>query len=163
MSAILMFFTKTFIGKLITTLFIAMVPVIELRGAIPIGVGLGLPYWVSVLVSLIGNIIPVPFIIVFIKAIFAWIRKVMPKLNGFVTKLEQRAEKNRATVEKYAFWGLFLFVAIPLPGTGAWTGALIAAMMDMPLKKAFPSVALGVITAAIIVTTVTFFGFTIFS
>ena len=88
---------------------------------------------------------------------------MLPKLDGFVTKLEQRAEKKRATVEKYAFWGLFLFVAIPLPGTGAWTGALIAAMMDMPLKKAFPSVALGVITAAIIVTTVTFFGFTIFS
>ena len=140
-----------------------MIPVIELRGAIPIGVGLGLPYLVSVAVSLIGNILPVPFIILFIKAIFAWIRKVMPKLNGFVTKLEQRAEKNRATVEKYAFWGLFLFVAIPLPGTGAWTGALIAAMMDMPLKKAFPSIALGVITAAMIVTTVTFLGFTIFS
>ncbi len=163
MGAIISFFTQSFIGKLLTTLFVSMIPIIELRGAIPIGVGLGLPYWVSVLVSLIGNIIPVPFIIVFIKAIFAWIRKVMPKLNGFVTKLEQRAEKNRATVEKYAFWGLFLFVAIPLPGTGAWTGALIAAMMDMPLKKAFPSVALGVITAAIVVTTVTFFGFTIFS
>ena len=163
MGALISFFTQNFIGKILTTLFVSMIPVIELRGAIPIGVGLGLPYWVSVLVSLIGNIIPVPFIILFIKAIFAWIRKVLPKLDGFVTKLEQRAEKNRATVEKYAFWGLFLFVAIPLPGTGAWTGALIAAMMDMPLKKAFPSVALGVITAAIIVTTVTFFGFTIFS
>ena len=163
MGAIISFFTENFIGKILTTLFVSMIPVIELRGAIPIGVGLGLPYLVSVSVSLIGNILPVPFIILFIKAIFAWIRKVMPKLDGFVTKLEQRAEKNRATVEKYAFWGLFLFVAIPLPGTGAWTGALIAAMMDMPLKKAFPSVALGVITAAMIVTTVTFFGFTIFS
>ncbi len=163
MGAIISFFTENFIGKILTTLFVSMIPVIELRGAIPIGVGLGLPYLVSVSVSLIGNILPVPFIILFIKAIFAWIRKVMPKLDGFVTKLEQRAEKNRATVEKYAFWGLFLFVAIPLPGTGAWTGALIAAMMDMPLKKAFPSVAIGVITAAMIVTTVTFFGFTIFS
>ena len=163
MGALISFFTQNFIGKILTTLFVSMIPVIELRGAIPIGVGLGLPYWVSVAVSLIGNILPVPFIIIFIKAIFAWIRKVLPKLDGFVTKLEQRAEKKRATVEKYAFWGLFLFVAIPLPGTGAWTGALIAAMMDMPLKKAFPSVALGVITAAIIVTTVTFFGFTIFS
>lgn len=163
MSALIAFFTQSFIGKILTTLFVSMVPVIELRGAIPIGVGLGLPYLVSVVVSLIGNILPVPFIIVFIKAIFAWIRKVMPKLDGFVTKLEQRAEKHRATVEKYAFWGLFLFVAIPLPGTGAWTGALIAAMMDMPLKKAFPSVALGVVCAAMIVTTVTFLGFTIFS
>lgn len=159
MSAILLFFTKTLIGKLITTLFIAMVPVIELRGAIPIGVAMGLEYWVAVVVSVIGNIIPVPFIIVFIKKIFAWMRKVMPKLDGLVASMEKRADKHKATVEKYAFWGLFILVAIPLPGTGAWTGALVAAMMDMDLKKAFPSVALGVIGAAIIVTTLTVLGF----
>ena len=80
----------------------------------------------------------------------------MPKLNGFITKLEQRAESKRETVEKYTFWGLFLFVAIPLPGTGAWTGALIAAMMDMKLKRAFPSILLGVITAGIIVAFVSY-------
>ena len=155
MGAIISFFTQNFIGKILTTLFVSMIPVIELRGAIPIGVGLGLPYLVSVVVSLIGNILPVPFIIVFIKAIFAWIRKVMPKLDGFVTKLEQRAEKNRATVEKYAFWGLFLFVAIPLPGTGAWTGALVAALLDIRMRHALPAILLGLIIAGVITTAVT--------
>ncbi len=159
MSTMLAFFTESFIGEILTTFFVSMVPVIELRGAIPIGVGLGLPYGVAVAVSVIGNIVPVPFIILFIKAIFSWMRKAMPKLDGMVSKLEARADKHRDTVEKYAFWGLFILVAIPLPGTGAWTGALVAAMMDMPLKKAFPSVALGVIGAAIIVTAVTYFGF----
>ncbi len=161
MSAILAFFTQTFTGKILTTLFVSMVPVIELRGAIPIGVGMRLPYAVAVIVSVIGNCIPVPFIIIFIKKIFAWMRKVWPALDGLVSKLEARADKHRDTVEKYAFWGLFVLVAIPLPGTGAWTGALVAAMMDMPLKKAFPSVALGVVGAAAIVTVVTFLGFSI--
>ncbi len=154
------FFTQSFIGKILATLFVSMVPIIELRGAIPIGVGLGLPYAVAVVVSVIGNIIPVPFIIVFIKKIFAWMRKVLPKLNGLVTRLEARAQKHRGTVEKYAFWGLFILVAIPLPGTGAWTGALVAAMMDMDLKKASPAIVLGVIGAAVLVTAVTMLGFT---
>ncbi len=161
MNAMLAFFTQTFIGKILTTLIVSMVPVVELRGAIPIGVGLGLPYGLAVLVSVIGNIIPVPFIIIFIKKIFVWMRKVLPKLDGMVSALETRAEKHRGTVEKYAFWGLFVLVAIPLPGTGAWTGALVAAMMDMPLKKGFPSVVLGVFGAAVIVTAVTFFGFSV--
>ncbi|MBQ6714070.1 MAG: small multi-drug export protein [Clostridia bacterium] len=139
-----------------------MVPVIELRGAIPVGLGLGLPLWLSVTVSIIGNLIPVPFIIIFIKKIFALMRR-WKKLDGIVTKLENRAEKKSETVKKYAFWGLFIFVAIPLPGTGAWTGSLIAAMLDMPLKKAFPSVLLGVLTAALIVSIVSYGAFSIFA
>ncbi len=144
------------------TLFISMVPVVELRGAIPIGIGLGLPLWLAVTVSIIGNLIPIPFIIIFIKKIFALMRK-WDKLDGLVTKLEQRAEKKSDTVKKYAFWGLFIFVAIPLPGTGGWTGALIAAMLDMPLKKAFPAILLGVLGAALIVSTVSYGAFSIFS
>jgi len=163
LEAIIAFFTQNFIGKILTTFFVSMVPVIELRGAIPIGVGMGLPYWLTVVISVIGNIVPAPFIILFIKKIFAWMRKVSKKLDGLVTRLENRAEKKRATVEKYAFWGLFILVAIPLPGTGAWTGALVAAMMDMPLKKAFPSVVLGVVGAAVIVVVVTALGFTALS
>ena len=81
-------------------------------------------------------------------------RAHMPKLDGLVTRMEQKAEKNRATVEKYAFWGLAILVAIPLPGTGAWTGALIAALMDMRLKKALPSITVGVLIAGAIVTAV---------
>ena len=149
------FFVNTFLGKVLTTLFVSMVPVIELRGAIPIGTGLGLPLGLSIVVSIIGNMIPVPFIIVFIRKIFEWMRKKLPKLNGFVTKLEEKADKQKETVLRYEFWGLFVLVAIPLPGTGAWTGALVAAMLDMRLKKAIPSILLGVITAGVIVALVT--------
>ena len=149
-------FFNTFIGKIIMTFFISMVPVIELRGAIPIGVGADLPFWVAVLVSIVGNLVPVPFIIIFIKKIFAFMREKMPKLDGLVTRLENKANSKSETVQRYAFWGLFIFVAIPLPGTGAWTGALIAAMLEMPLKKAFPSILLGVFSAGAIVTFITY-------
>ena len=143
-------------GKLLQTFLISMVPVIELRGAIPYGIARGLTFWQAIPVSIIGNLIPVPFIILFIKKIFAWMRAHMPKLDGFVAKLENRALSRQETVRKYAFWGLFLFVAIPLPGTGAWTGALIAAMMDMKVRDAFPSIALGVLTAGAIITFLTY-------
>lgn len=147
---------NTLFGKIMATFFISMVPVIELRGAIPIGVGYGLDYWVAVTVSIIGNLVPVPFIILFIRKIFELMRKWSKKLDALVTKLEARAESKSDVVQKYAFWGLFILVAIPLPGTGAWTGALVAAMLDMRLKRAFPAIALGVIGAAAIVTFVTF-------
>ena len=146
-----MSFFNTFFGKIVMTFLISMVPVIELRGAIPIGVGAGLSPWVAIGVSIVGNLVPVPFIIIFIKKIFAWLRKISQKLDGLVTRLEKRAEKKSETVQKYAFWGLFILVAIPLPGTGAWTGALVAAMLEMPLKKAFPAILLGVLGAAVIV------------
>ncbi len=145
------FLFNTFFGKIISTFFISMVPVIELRGAIPIGTGMGLPLWLAIFISIIGNMVPVPFIIVFIRKIFELMRKKLPKLDGLVSKLEARADKHKETVLKYEFWGLFVLVAIPLPGTGAWTGALVAAMMDMRLKKAVPAILLGVITAGIVV------------
>lgn len=150
------FLWKTFFGKILMTLLVSMVPIVELRGAIPIATAHGLEPYISIPIAIVGNLIPVPFIIIFIKKIFAWIRKVMPKLDGFVTKLENRALSKKETVEKYAFWGLFLFVAIPLPGTGAWTGALIAAMLDMKLSRAFPSIVLGVLCAGVVVTLVTY-------
>lgn len=147
---------STTAGKIFMTFLISMVPVIELRGAIPIAVANGLNYWVAVAVSIIGNLVPVPFIILFIRKIFTLMRKISVKLDGVVTKLEQRAAKKSDVVQKYAFWGLFVLVAIPLPGTGAWTGALVAAMLDMRLKRAFPAIALGVLGAAAIVTFVTY-------
>lgn len=146
----------TFWGKLLMTFLISMVPIIELRGALPIATAHGLDWQIAIPVAIIGNLIPIPFIIVFIKRIFAWIRKVFPKLNSFVDKLENRAKEKSDIIEKGVFWGLFLFVAIPLPGTGAWTGALIAAMLDMKLKRAFPAIALGVVTAGIIVAFVSY-------
>ena len=137
---------------ILLTFLVAMVPVVELRGAIPFGVVRGLNIWTAIIASVLGNLVPVPFII----RIFAWMRAHMPKLDGLVTRMEKKAEKNRATVEKYAFWGLAILVAIPLPGTGAWTGALVAAMMEMRLKRAFPAIAIGVVIAGVIVSVVTY-------
>lgn len=151
-----MSFLSSTIGKYLMTLLISMVPVIELRGAIPYAVGWGLEPLEAIPIAIIGNLIPVPFIIVFIKKIFMFMRKISPKLNGIVTRLEDRAESKADTVRKCAFWGLFMFVAIPLPGTGAWTGALIAAMLDMRLKQAFPAIVLGVVTAGVIVAFVSY-------
>ena len=148
---------------ILLTFLVAMVPVVELRGAIPFGVVRGLNLWTAIIASVLGNLVPVPFIILFIRRIFAWMRAHMPKLDGLVTRMEKKAEKNRAAVEKYAFWGLAILVAIPLPGTGAWTGALVAAMMEMRLKRAFPAIVIGVVIAGVIVSVVTYGAQAIFS
>jgi len=150
-------------GKILMTIVISMVPVLELRGAIPIATAHGLNFWVAIVCAIIGNLIPVPFIIIFIRKIFELIRKWSPKLDKLVTKLEDRAHKKSDVVLKYAFWGLVILVAIPLPGTGAWTGALVAAMLNMRLRKAFPAIALGVIIAGVIVSVVTYGGIMILS
>lgn len=142
-------------GKILYTFLLSMVPVSELRGAIPIGIGSGLNPFVAATVSIIGNLIPAPFIIIFIRRIFSAIRRIFPKFNGLITRLEQRAEKKSDIVKRCSFWGLFLLVAIPIPGTGAWTGALVAAMLDMRLKRALPAITAGVIVAGIIITFVT--------
>lgn len=150
------FLWNSYIGKIIMTVLISMVPVIELRGAIPTAVAHGLNYWVAVVAAFVGNMIPVPFIILFIKRIFAWMRRKSDKLDGIVTHLEKRAESKSDKVQRNAFWGLFILVAIPLPGTGAWTGALVAALLEMRLKRAVPAIAMGVAGAAAIVTAVTY-------
>mgnify|MGYP002596350566 FL=1 len=137
------------------TFLISMVPVLELRGAIPIGVAHGLDYRAAIAVSIVGNLVPVPFIVLFIRKIFAWLRTKSERLNAFVTRMEQRALKKSDTVRRARFWGLFLFVAIPLPGTGAWTGALIAAVLNMRLKRAVPVIFLGVVIAGCIITLLT--------
>lgn len=148
--------TGTTLGKLICTFFISMVPVVELRLGLPYGIALGLDYPLALLAALIGNMVPVPFIIVYIRRIFIWIRRHWERLDGFITKLENKAHLKGETVRKYGPLGLLIFVAIPLPGTGAWTGALIAALLDMRLKHAVPSIFLGVCIAAGIMTALTF-------
>ena len=145
------FLLTTVWGKMIYTFLISMVPFIELRGAIPVAAATGLSLWIAFPVAVLGNILPVPFIILFIRRIFAWLRKTFPKLGGFVDRLEEKGRaKQKKVLDKGIFLGLFLFVAIPLPGTGAWSGSLVAAMLDMRLKRAFPAVFLGVITAGVI-------------
>jgi uncharacterized membrane protein len=133
-------------------LLLSMVPVLELRASIPVGCSLGLSPWQCALAAIIGNMIPVPFIILFIRKIFDFLRKHWPRMGRFVEKMEAKAERKKPLVQKYAIFGLVLLVAIPLPGTGAWTGALVAAMLDIRMKRAIPCVFLGVILAAAIVT-----------
>jgi len=148
--------TETQAGEFIWTLLVSMVPVVELRGGIPFGVAAGLPVWLAYLAAVIGNIIPAPFIIVYIRRIFQWLRRKMPRFNGVVDKLEQKAHLKGQKVSKYKYLGLAIFVAIPLPGTGAWTGALAAAFLDMPLRKAIPSIVIGVLVAGIAISMLTF-------
>lgn len=142
--------------EILITFFTAMVPVVELRGAIPLGVSLGLSHLGAMVISIVGNLIPVPFIILFIREIFSWIRKHIPKLNNLITKIEDRAHVKSEKVLRWSAMGLLIFVAIPLPGTGAWTGALIAALLNMRLKSAMPAISLGVLVAGVLVTGITF-------
>ena len=138
------------------TFLMAMVPVVELRGAIPYGVVSGLSVPEAFLLAVIGNLLPIPILVVFTRKVFEWLRTKSEWLDRLVKRLEAKADKNKALVEKYEFFGLMLLVAIPLPGTGAWTGALVAAMLDMRLKRAMPAIIVGVLVAGIIVTTLTF-------
>ena len=133
------------------TLIMAMTPVVELRGAIPYGLALGMDMLPCYVAAVIGNCIPVPFIILFIEHIFRFMRRVSPKFGALVDKLERRAAEKSDVVQKYALWGLVILVAIPLPGTGAWTGSLVAALMNIPLRKSGPACLLGVLIAGVAV------------
>ncbi len=151
-------FFLNMLGRHLCVLICSMIPIIELRGSIPLGAGLGLSFWMNYLLSIVGNMIPVPFILLFIGAIIRWMKKVKHPvfLSKFAFWLERKVEKNRPKIEKYSFWGLFLFVAIPLPGTGAWTGSLVASMIGVKFSKALLAVALGVLTAGVIMTLISY-------
>ena len=154
--AIANFFLET-VGREWCVFFCSLLPIIELRGAIPLGAHFGLPFWQTYLISVIGNILPVPFILLFIKGILTWMSKCRVKaFNKVAGWLFRKAEKNRGKVEKYASLGLVLFVAIPLPGTGAWTGSLVAAIMDMKFWRAFLSALIGVLVAGVVMTLISY-------
>jgi len=126
-----------------------MIPLIELRGAIPIGALQGLPWIGTFLVSVLGNMLPVPFILLFIRKILTWMHATR-HFHKIAEWLEDKANKKSDQVLRYASFGLMLFVGIPLPGTGAWTGALIAALLNMRMKYALPSIFAGVTIAGFI-------------
>ena len=149
-------FWGTHTGNLMMTALIAMVPVLELRGAIPAGVAAGLSVKEALTVAIIGNMMPVPIIILFVRKVFDWMRVKSQKLDRLVCRFEAKAAKQSAVIDKYEWWGLVILVAIPLPGTGAWTGALVAAMLNMRLKRALPAIFIGVIIAGIIVSYITY-------
>lgn len=137
--------------RYVLVMCVSMVPIIELRGAVPIGIAWGLDTIPTYIICVIGNIIPVPFILLFIRAILKFMLKV-EKLAPIAEWIMRKADKHSTAITKYATFGLYLFVAIPLPGTGAWTGALVAALLNMKMKHALISIFLGVLTAGIIMT-----------
>ena len=148
--------TSTTIGKVIATFFISMVPVIELRGGLPYGISLGLDYPLALAAAVLGNMVPVPFIIIYIRHIFTWLRKRSKWWDEKITRLERKAHLKGRVVRKYSTIGLGILVAIPLPGTGAWTGALVAALLDIRMRHAVPAIFLGVVIAGAIVTVLTY-------
>ena len=157
MELTLQWLTESLAGEFLLTMLVSMLPVVELRLGIPFGIGtLGLPEWAALTAAVIGNLIPVPFIIVYIRRIFQWMRRRLPKLNSLVDRLERKAHLKGQKVTKYKYLGLMLFVAIPLPGTGAWTGSLAAAFLDMPLRKAIPSIVAGVLIAGMAITNLSY-------
>ena len=138
------------VGKEGIVFIISMIPILELRGALLVaGPLLGVPVAKAIPLCIIGNIIPVPFILLLITPIFNWMKGTR-KLKPFVDRMETRAMSKKDQIEKYEFWGLVLFVGIPLPGTGAWTGSLIAALLGIKFKKAFPAVVIGILMATVI-------------
>ena len=157
------YLTATTPGKCLFTMLVSMIPVIELRAGLPFGVALGLPYYLAFPAAVAGNLLPAPFIIVYIRRVFELLRRYFPRLNGLVDRLEKKAHLKGKRVQKYQYLGLWLFVAIPLPGTGAWTGSLAAAFLGMRLKKAMPAVMLGVLTAGCIMLALTHVGVNLFS
>lgn len=138
--------------QLITTI-ISMIPLIELRGSILVGGTLNLPFIQTFIASVIGNMLPIPFILLFIDKIFKWMKSVK-RLSKIPTWIEERAMKKSEQIEKYGYWGLLLFVGIPLPGTGAWTGSLLAVLFGLEKKKSLFCIFLGVLLAGFIMSLV---------
>ena len=144
-------------GKQLIVFIISMLPILELRGGLIAASLLGLPPIESYLIAIIGNIIPVPFILLLMNKILKAMEKSRFKIfNKIHSFLHKKIMKNKDSIEKYGFWGLVLFVGIPLPGTGAWTGSIIAAFLEMDRKKAFFAIFLGMLMASIIMMIISF-------
>lgn len=158
MESIVTWFTSTLgqhISREAVAFIVSLFPVLELRGGILAASLLDLPMWKGILLSAVGNFLPIPFILFFIKKIFAAMKRTR-LFRPLVEKLEQKAMSKKEQIEKYEFWGLVLFVGIPLPGTGAWTGSLIAALIDMDLKKAIKAILVGICLATVIMCLVSY-------
>ena len=134
---------------------ISLFPILELRGGLIAAALLQVPYWQAIIICMIGNIIPIPFILLLIEKIFDFLKRF--KTTGrFVNFLETKTMKKRDQIDKWGFWGLVLFVGIPLPGTGGWTGALLASLLRMPIKKSAPAIGIGILLAAAIMSFITY-------
>lgn len=143
------------LNDILKTLVTGMLPILEIRGAIPVGVAAGMDPWAAFAIGLIGNMIPVPFLILLTRKVLNWMKK-HHLLDKFTSFLERKGSEKAEQVQRYSFLGLFILVAIPLPGTGAWTGALVASLLDMRLKRALPAIGMGVAVAGLIILVFTY-------
>ena len=147
--------TTTVLGKRILVFIISLMPILELRGGLLAASLLGLDPVSSYIIAVIGNIIPIPFILWFMGAILKWMKK-RKRLKKVANWIDKKVEKNREKIERFGFWGLVLFVGIPLPGTGAWTGCLVASVLEMDKKKSFIAAMIGVFMASLIMMIISF-------
>lgn len=147
------------INDCLKVFFVSLLPILELRASIPAGYAMGMSFELNYIISVIGNFLPVPFILLFVRSVIGWMKncrvKIFRKTAGFI---ETKARKNSDKILKYATWGLLLFVAIPLPTTGAWTGALVAALFEIRMRKALPLIFAGVLIAGAVVSVAVYGG-----
>ena len=150
-------FLKSWLSPEIIIFLISLLPILELRGGLIAAAILGVEWYIALPICIIGNVLPIPIVLIFIRKIFDFIKKTNFLWMGkIVTKIDEKAQKKSKGVDTASFWGLFTFVAIPLPGTGAWTGALIANILNISKKKSSITILLGVITAGLIVSFVSY-------
>ena len=142
-------------GKELLVFIISLLPILELRGGLLAASLLGLNPLPSYIITMVGNLLPIPFILWFITKILDWMRKTK-HLSKIANWLDKKVEKHKSSIEKFGFLGLVLFVGIPLPGTGAWTGSLIASVLEMDRKKSFIAIIIGIIMASIIMMAISF-------
>lgn len=138
------------ISSELVAFIVSCLPVLELRGGLIAAKLMNIEFFKAFIICFVGNMLPIPFILLFIRKIFKLLKR-NKKVEQLIEKLEARSVRKADKVKKYRLWGLFLFVAIPLPGTGAWTGALVADLFDIRIKHSLPVIALGVLVAGIIV------------
>ena len=143
------------VPKELIVFLVSMIPILELRGSILAAGFLKMEFLSTFMIAVLGNMLPIPFILLFIRKIFNWLKR-FNKIGSIIIKLEEKSLSKADNVRKYKLWGLFLFVAIPLPGTGAWTGALIADLLGMKTKEAFPVIAAGVAVAGCIISALSY-------
>lgn len=148
-------FLRDYLPREWVVFVVSMLPVLELRGGLIAASILGIDFVPAFVICVAGNMLPIPFVMLFVRKVFDWLRKI--KIFGkFIAKLDARVEKNTGKVLKYKRWGLYVFVAIPLPGTGAWTGAMVADALNMRMRDALPLITAGVVTAAAIMSIISY-------
>lgn len=160
MDSIALWFASTlgkYISKEAVVFLVSMIPILELRGGLLVAspAVLDVPITTAIPLCIIGNLLPIPFILLFIRQIFKWMKKIK-WCKGLIEKLENRAMSKSDSIKKYEFWGLVIFVGIPLPGTGAWTGSLIAALLEIDFKKAVLAELLGIAMATVIMSLISY-------